>query len=132
MQPERPTGVLLRVLALSESVARSMENRPDPETLAKLETLKPRDELVQRLALRERFDELASDPLFKERVKFLLEMLNPYPAEMAEIMAEVRAVERGEVPPPPPAPIEDIPAQRPPKPVEHQPAPRPRASRRRR
>jgi len=85
------------------------ENRPDPEVLARLETLKPRDELVQRLALRETYGELYDDPLLKERVKFLLEMLNPQPAEMAAIMADVRAVERGEVPTPAAAPIEHMP-----------------------
>lgn len=107
-----------------------MENRPDPETLTRLETFKPRDELVQRLALRERFPELAADPLFKARIKFLLEMINPPPAEMAAIMAEVRAAERGDLPLPAAAPVEDVPAETAAEPVERPPAARRPASRR--
>jgi hypothetical protein len=72
------------------------EDGPDPDLLARLESLRPRDELVQRIALREQHDALRDDPLFKERIKFLLEMLNPPPGDMAAIMAEARAVQRGE------------------------------------
>lgn len=89
------------------------ENGPDPDLLAGLESLRPRDELVQRLALREQHEALRDDPLFKERIKFLLEMLNPPPGEMAAIMAEARAVQRGESPPPAPPSVDDAPPVKP-------------------
>lgn len=92
------------------------ESGPDPELLARLESLRPRDELVQRLALREQHETLRDDPLFKERIKFLLEMLNPPPADMARILEEVRAVQRGEAPPPVPPSADETPAAKPRRP----------------
>ena len=70
------------------------ETGPDPEVLAKLEALAPRDELVMRLALREVHDNLSSDRSFGDRIKKLLEFIDPRPQEMAAIFAEAREAEK--------------------------------------
>jgi hypothetical protein len=70
------------------------ETGPDPAFLAKLEELEPRDELVMRLALRELHDSVRGDRGFGDRIKKLLEHLDPRPQEMAAILAEAREAER--------------------------------------
>lgn len=70
------------------------ETGPDPALLARLDTLAPRDELVMRLALREVHDGLRGDRSFGDRIKNLLERLDPRPQEMAAILGEVRAAEK--------------------------------------
>ena len=70
------------------------ETGPDPEVLAKLEALAPRDELVMRLALREVHDSLRGDRSFADRIKKLLEFIDPRPQEMAAILAEAREAEK--------------------------------------
>jgi hypothetical protein len=70
------------------------ETGPDPEVLAKLEALDPRDELVMRLALREVHDTVRCDRSFADRIKKLLERLDPRPQEMATILADARAAEK--------------------------------------
>ena len=66
----------------------------DPLVLAKLDGLEPRDELVMRLALREVHDSVRGDRSFGDRIKQLLERLDPRPREMAAILAEARETER--------------------------------------
>jgi len=70
------------------------ETGPDPAMLAKLDALEPREELVVRLALREVHDSVRADRGFNDRVKKLLEEVNPRPPEMAGILAEAREVEK--------------------------------------
>lgn len=67
---------------------------PNPEVLAKLEVLEPRDELVMRLALREVHDSVRGDRSFGDRIKQLLERLDPRPREMAAILADAREAEK--------------------------------------
>lgn len=67
---------------------------PDPQMMAKLEALPPRDELVMRLALRELHDNIRGDRGFGDRIKQLLERLDPRPQEMAAILAEAREAEK--------------------------------------
>jgi hypothetical protein len=64
----------------------------DPHLLAKLEALEPREELVMRIALRELHDGVRGDRGFGDRIKRLLEQLDPRPQEMAAILAEAREV----------------------------------------
>ena len=71
-----------------------VETAPNPEVLAKLEALAPRDELVMRLALREVHDSVRGDRSFGDRIKKLLERLDPRPQEMATILAEAREAEK--------------------------------------
>jgi hypothetical protein len=66
----------------------------DPEVLARLDALEPRDELVMRLALREVHDSIRGDRSFRDRIKTLLEQLDPRPQEMAAILAEARDTEK--------------------------------------
>lgn len=66
----------------------------DPQILAKLDALEPHDELVMRLALREVHDSVRGDRSFGDRIKKLLERLDPRPQEMAAILAEVRETEK--------------------------------------
>lgn len=66
----------------------------DPALLAKLERLAPREELVMRLALREVHDSIRADRGFGDRIKKLLERLDPRPHEMAAILAEARETEK--------------------------------------
>jgi hypothetical protein len=61
-----------------------------PDVLAKLEALEPREELVLRIALREMHDSVRGDRGFGDRIKTLLEQLDPRPHEMAAILAEAR------------------------------------------
>jgi hypothetical protein len=70
------------------------ETGPDPTLLIKLEGLDPRDELVMRLALREVHDSVRGDRGFNDRIKALLERLDPRPREMAEILSEAREAEK--------------------------------------
>jgi hypothetical protein len=70
------------------------DSGPDPAMLAKLDALEPREELVVRLALREVHDGARADRAFNDRVKMLLEQVDPRPAEMAGILAEAREVEK--------------------------------------
>lgn len=70
------------------------ETGPDAALLAKLDGLEPRDELVMRIALREVHDSVRSDRSFADRIKKLLERLDPRPQEMAAILAEAREVEK--------------------------------------
>ena len=71
-----------------------IESGPDPALLAKLDGLEPREELVVRLALRELHDSVRADRGFNDRVKQLLEQIDPRPPEMAGILAEMREVEK--------------------------------------
>lgn len=66
------------------------EMEPDPRLLAKLEALEPREELVMRIALREVHDRFRGDRSFGDRIKSLLEQIDPRPQEMASILAEAR------------------------------------------
>ena len=70
------------------------ETGPDPALLARLDTLAPHEELVMRLALRELHDTLRGDRSFGDRIKQLLERLDPRPQEMAAILAEAREAEK--------------------------------------
>jgi hypothetical protein len=70
------------------------ETGPDPALLAKLDTLEPRDELVMRIALREVHDSVRGDRSFGDRIKNLLERLDPRPQEMAAILADAREAEK--------------------------------------
>lgn len=70
------------------------ETGPDPALLAKLDRLEPRDELVMRIALREVHDSVRSDRSFADRIKKLLERLDPRPQEMAAIISEAREAEK--------------------------------------
>ena len=70
------------------------ETGPDPALLAKLDTLEPRAELVMLLALREVHDSVRRDRSFGDRIKKLLERIDPRPQEMAAILAEVREAEK--------------------------------------
>lgn len=70
------------------------ETGPDPALLAKLEALEPREELVMRLALREMHDSVRADRGFADRVKKLLEQVDPRPHEMAGILTEAREIEK--------------------------------------
>ena len=70
------------------------ETEPDPALLAKLDALEPRDELVMRLALREVHNSVRTDPSFGDRIKKLLERLDPRPQEMAAILADARETEK--------------------------------------
>ncbi|HWE71975.1 MAG TPA: hypothetical protein VG328_02365 [Stellaceae bacterium] len=67
-----------------------VETGPDPQLLAKLEALEPREELVMRIALREMHDSIRGDRSFGDRIKLLLEQLDPRPQEMAAIFTEAR------------------------------------------
>ena len=67
-----------------------VESEPDPALLAKLDALGPRDELVMRLALREKHDSIRGDRDFSGRIKLLLEQIDPQPSEMAAILADAR------------------------------------------
>jgi hypothetical protein len=67
---------------------------PDPELLARLDALEPREELVMRLALREVHDSFRGDRSFGDRIKKLLERVDPRPPEMAGILAEAREIEK--------------------------------------
>ncbi len=62
----------------------------DREMQAKLEALEPREELVMRIALREMHDSIRGDRRFGDRIKQLLEQLDPRPQEMAAIFTEAR------------------------------------------
>ena len=66
----------------------------DPALLAKLDGLDPHDELVMRLALREVHDSVRGDRGFNDRIKALLERIDPRPREMAEILSEARETEK--------------------------------------
>lgn len=70
-----------------------------PDVLAKLESLEPREELIMRIALREMHESVRGDRGFGDRIKTLLEQLDPRPREMAAILAEAReagkTMERG-------------------------------------
>jgi hypothetical protein len=66
----------------------------DPAVLAKLDGLDPHDELVMRLALREVHDSVRGDRGFSDRIKLLLERLDPRPGEMAAILSEARETEK--------------------------------------
>jgi hypothetical protein len=70
------------------------ETGPDPALLARLYALEPRAELVMRLALRELHASVRGDRSFGDRIKKLLERLDPRPQEMATILAEARATEK--------------------------------------
>ena len=70
------------------------ETGPDPALLARLDGLEPREELVMRLALREVHDGVRGDRSFGDRIKKLLERLDPRPQEMAAILAEARETEK--------------------------------------
>ncbi len=67
---------------------------PDPALLAHLSTLDPREELVMRLALREAHDSVRADRDFSDRIKFLLNSIDPRPREMAAIIADARDAEK--------------------------------------
>ncbi|HEY3919214.1 MAG TPA: hypothetical protein VGL83_15590 [Stellaceae bacterium] len=71
------------------------ETVPDPALLARLAALEPRNELILRLALRERHDTIRADRAANDRIKALLEALDPRPGEMAAILAAARAAEDG-------------------------------------
>lgn len=66
----------------------------DFETLTWLASLRPRAELTMRIALRDTFDILQVDPVFGARIKLLLDLVDPRPAQMAAIMTEARMLER--------------------------------------
>jgi hypothetical protein len=70
------------------------ETGPNPDFLAKLDKLEPRDELVMRLALREVHDSARGDRSFADRIKSLVERLDPRPQEMAAILADAREAEK--------------------------------------
>jgi hypothetical protein len=70
------------------------ETGPEAALLARLQKLAPRDELVMRIALRELHDSLRGDRGFGDRIKKLLEALDPRPQEMAAILAEAREAEK--------------------------------------
>ena len=70
------------------------ESGPDPTLLARLDALEPREELVMRLALREKHDSIRSDRGFSDRIKLLLERIDPRPQEMAAILADARETEK--------------------------------------
>jgi hypothetical protein len=70
------------------------ETGPDAVLLASLDALEPRAELVMRLALRELHDSVRYDRSFGDRIKKLLERLDPRPQEMAAILAEAREAEK--------------------------------------
>ena len=70
------------------------ETGPDAALLATLDALEPRAELVMRLALREVHDSVRYDRSFGDRIKTLLERLDPRPQEMAAILTEAREAER--------------------------------------
>jgi hypothetical protein len=74
------------------------ETGPDPKLLAKLEALDPREELVIRIALRELHDSVRGDRSFGDRIRNLLEQLDPRPQEMAAILAEAREAGKSMVP----------------------------------
>ena len=67
----------------------------DPEVVAWLAALDPYEELTVRLALRERHSALAGDPVFGDRIKALLTLLDPSPQETAAIVSRARELERG-------------------------------------
>ncbi len=69
-------------------------SEPDPTLLARLDALEPRDELVMRLALREQHNSIRGDRGFSDRIKLLLERIDPRPQEMAAILAEAREAEK--------------------------------------
>ena len=71
------------------------EAGPDSNLSARLAALEPREELVLRLALREKHDDLRGDQSFRDRVKALINLLDPRPQEMAAILAEAREAEAG-------------------------------------
>lgn len=75
------------------------ETGPDQALLAKLDGLDPRDELVMRLALREVHDNFRGDRSFGDRIKKLLDRLDPRPQDMAAILAEARETEKTLRPP---------------------------------
>jgi hypothetical protein len=70
------------------------ETGPDPALLARLDALEPRAELVMLLALREVHHSVRSDRSFADRIKKLLDSLDPRPQEMAAILAEAREAEK--------------------------------------
>jgi hypothetical protein len=67
----------------------------DPELVSWLATLDPYEELTVRLALRERHSTLSGDPVFGDRIKALLTLLDPSPQETAAIVRRARELERG-------------------------------------
>lgn len=81
----------------------------DPALLPWLASLGPRQELIMRLALRENDDAVRADRSFADRIKALLEALDPRPQEMAAILDRVREIEKNialhlpqtDTPPPP-------------------------------
>lgn len=70
------------------------ETKPDPALLARLGALGPHDELVMLLALREKHQSIRADRRFSDRIKALLERIDPRPGEMASILAEAREAEK--------------------------------------
>lgn len=71
-----------------------MNARYDPALLPWLASLAPQQELVMRLALRESDDAVRADRIFADRIKALLEALDPRPQEMAAILCRVREIEK--------------------------------------
>ena len=67
---------------------------PDRALLARLDALEPRAELVLRLALREVHNNFRGDRSFGDRIKKLLDNLDPRPQEMAAILADAREAEK--------------------------------------
>jgi hypothetical protein len=76
-----------------------MAEGPNPQVMAKLESLEPREELVMRIALREMHDSIRGDRSFGDRIKALLEQLDPRPREMAAIFTEAREVGKAMIEP---------------------------------
>jgi hypothetical protein len=78
------------IIKAREGKAAMAETGLDPQMLANLDSLDPREELVMRIALREMHDNIRSDHNFGDRIKALLERLDPRPQEMAAIFTEAR------------------------------------------
>lgn len=69
-------------------------NPHDPAFSAWLQSLDPYEELIVRLALREKRENLSGDPTFNNRIKALLVLLDPTPQEMAALMRRTRELEK--------------------------------------
>src|SRR5580658_1922461 len=72
--------------------------RSDPQApafVAWLASLDPYEELTVRLALRSIHEHLSTDPVFGDRIKTLLTLLDPNPQETAGIMRRARELEKG-------------------------------------
>lgn len=82
------------IMKAREGEAAMAETGLGPDVLAKLESLEPREELVMRIALREMHDSIRTDRRFGDRIKALLEQLDPRPQEMAAIFSEAREAGR--------------------------------------